>query len=251
MRAALVFGAALVVASGAAGAASLSIIIDDLGHRLAEGERATQLPGPVMCAVLPQTPHAGWLAQRAHAAGKEVILHLPMQPHSDKNPGAGSLAANKSETEWRAHLDRNLASVPHVIGVNNHMGSRLTADPRAMRWLMPALRERRLFFIDSLTTPGSLGARTARAHGLPTLTRDLFLDRDPAPTAIDMKLDQLEKLAKARGHALAIGHPYPATLDALERWLPELASRGITVIPVTTRLAQTMEATPWHMSWFH
>jgi hypothetical protein len=251
MRAALVLGAALIAAPVVAAAASLSLIIDDLGHRLHEGERATRLPAPVVCAVLPHTPHGQYLAQRAHAAGKEVILHLPMQPHGDKNPGSGSLAAGMSETEWRERLDRNLASVPHAVGVNNHMGSLLTTEPRAMRWLMGALHERRLFFIDSLTTRASLGAGSARARGLPTLTRDLFLDRDPSPAAIAQQLSELERLAKKRSHALAIGHPYPATLDALEHWLPELGKRGITVIPVTTRLVQTMEPRPWHASWFH
>ncbi len=248
-RAALLLGAALLAAPGLAGAASISLIIDDLGHRLSDGERATRLPGPVVCAVLPHTPHGPYLAQRAHAAGKEVILHLPMQPHGHEDAGSGSLDTGMSEAEWRARLDRNLASVPHAIGVNNHMGSRLTAEPRAMHWLMGALRERRLFFVDSLTTRDSLGARTARAQGLPTLARDLFLDRDPSPAAITAQLNGLERLAKERGHALAIGHPYPATLAALEHWLPQLSARGITLIPVTTRLAQTLEAKPWHASW--
>lgn len=250
-RAALLLGAAWLAAPGGAGAASISLIIDDLGHRLSDGERATHLPGPVVCAVLPHTPHGPWLAQRAHAAGKEVMLHLPMQPDSNKDAGAGSLDAGMSEAEWRARLDRNLASVPHAIGVNNHMGSRLTTEPRAMHWLMGALRERRLFFIDSLTTRDSLAARSARAQGLPSLTRDLFLDRDPSPAAVSAQLSELERLARERGHALAIGHPYPATLAALEAWLPQLGARGLTLIPVTTRLAQTMEAKPWHASWFH
>ena len=249
-RAALLLGIALLALPGGAGAASITLIIDDLGFRLHDGERATRLPGPVVCAVLPQTPHGTYLAERAHAAGKEVMLHLPMQPHGNEDAGTGRLDADMSETEWQARLEQNLATVPHAIGVNNHMGSRLTTEPRAMRWLMGALSERGLFFIDSLTTRDSLAAGTARAQGLPTLTRDLFLDRDPSAPAIAQRLAALERLAKERGHALAIGHPYPVTLAALENWLPQLNARGLTLIPVTTRIAQTMEAKPWYASWF-
>ena len=243
----------LVLAATAASAgpeppAAVGIIIDDLGQNLADGRRVARLPGPVVCAVLPHTPHGRAIAETAHRAGKEIILHLPMAAHDAAEPGPGQLDAHMPDGEVRATLDLNLATVPHVIGVNNHMGSLLTLHAPAMDRLMRELAARRLLFIDSRTHAGSVAAARARAHGIPALERNVFLDRDPTETEVSRQLARLERLARQRGYALAIGHPYPTTLAALEQWLPQLSARGLRLVGLSTRLAET-EAKPWRASW--
>jgi polysaccharide deacetylase 2 family uncharacterized protein YibQ len=230
---------------------AVGIIIDDLGNSLRDGERSARLPGAVACAVLPHTPFAAAVANAAHAAGKEVLLHLPMESrNTEEQPGPGLIDSHMPVLEMRATLDYDLSTVPHVIGVNNHMGSLLTTQPGAMGWLMRELYGRRLFFVDSRTDAATVAATAARDHGVPVLERNVFLDDDLSPTAVATQLNRLEQLARGHGFALAIGHPHPVTLAALERWLPQLAERGIRLIPLTTRLAQiSPEAKPWHASW--
>lgn len=216
---------------------AVGLIIDDLGNSLYEGERAAHLPAAVACAVLPHTPHARAIATAANAAGKEVMLHLPMESREPLEPGPGQLDTGMPALEMKATLDFDLDTVPHVRGVNNHMGSLLTANPPAMEWLMRELRDRHMFFVDSRTTADSVAATVARREGVPALERDVFLDDDPQPAAIAAQLDRLEHLARQHGYALGIGHPHPNTLAALEQWLPKLAARGIRVLPLTTHLA--------------
>lgn len=234
--------------AGAAQSAAVGIIIDDLGQNLADGQRVARLPGPVVCAVLPHMPHGHAIAAAAQRAGKEVILHLPMTAHDAAEPGPGQLEPGMPDGEVRATLDLNLATVPHAIGVNNHMGSLLTLQIPAMDRLMRQLAARRLLFIDSRTHAGSVAAARARAHGIPTLERDVFLDREPTEAEVHRQLARLERLARKRGYALAIGHPYPQTLAALEHWLPQLSARGLRLVGLSTRLAE-LEAKPWHASW--
>jgi polysaccharide deacetylase 2 family uncharacterized protein YibQ len=248
----------LVLAATAARAepgseAAIGVIIDDLGNNLREGERAAHLPGAVACAVLPHTPYARTIADAAYASGKEVILHLPMESRdAQEEPGPGQLDTGMPALEMRATLDYNLTTVPHVIGVNNHMGSLLTTEPIAMNWLMHELSQRHLFFVDSRTAAGSVAATTAHTLGVPVLERDVFLDDNLSPQAVATQLARLEHLARRHGFALAIGHPHPVTLTALEQWLPRLEERGIRLIPLTTRMADiSREAKPWRASWSH
>lgn len=232
---------------------AIGVIIDDLGNNLREGERAARLAGPVACAVLPHTPYAKTIAEAAYASGKEVLLHLPMESRdAQEEPGPGQLDTGMPALEMRATLDYNLTTVPHVIGINNHMGSRLTTEPIAMDWLMRELNQRHLFFVDSRTAADSVAANSARTEGVPVLERDVFLDDDLSPQAVAAQLARLEHLAHRHGFALAIGHPHPVTLTALEQWLPRLKERGIRLIPLTTRMAEiSREAKPWRASWSH
>ncbi len=231
--------------------AVISIIVDDLGHQQAGGQRVVDLPGPVACSILPHTPYAARVAQAAHSAGKEVLLHLPMQPMNDKDPGFGALTLETSEQELRRLLYANLDAVPHVVGINNHMGSLLTRHPGHMAWLMNNLREdpRQLFFVDSMTSPQSVALKIARENDVPATSRDLFLDRDPDPDAIAVQFERLVALALARGSAVAIGHPYPGTLDVLERELPRLEERGVRLISVAEFIRRNAtESATWHAS---
>ncbi len=238
-------------ASGAR--AHLGLIIDDLGNSLADGQRVLRLPGPVAGAILPHTTYSRALAQALRSAGKEVLLHLPMQPQAQEpealTPGPGMLERGMSAHELAHMLEYNLATVPQAVGINNHMGSLLTQEPEPMHHLMRALRQRGLFFVDSLTTPASVAARVAREHRVPALVREVFLDNARDAAAIDRQLAALVTAARRNGHALGIGHPYPETLAALERWLPGLARHDIELVPLSTLLTRNHQgAAPWHAS---
>jgi uncharacterized protein len=130
-------------------------------------------------------------------------------------------------------LDADLVAVPYIVGVNGHMGSRFTQDRAAMERLLAALRARGLFFLDSLTTPASVAAATAARLGVPFVQRSVFLDHDPAPTAVAAALARVDRLAHDGRDGVAIGHPHPATLAALEPWMARAASAGIRVVPVS------------------
>jgi polysaccharide deacetylase 2 family uncharacterized protein YibQ len=216
----------------------VALIIDDVGYRLAEGERAVRLPGAVAVAVLPFGTHSVALAREADAEGKEVVLHLPMQPlAAGEDPGPGALEVGQTRAELAEVLAADLAAVPFARAVNNHMGSLLTQQPDLMGWLMAELRLRGpLFFVDSYTTAASVGMRAAREHGVPAVRRDVFLDADPAPAAIAAQWQRLLARARTHGAALGIGHPHAATLTLLERELPALAASGFMLVPLSALL---------------
>jgi len=216
----------------------ISIIIDDMGDRAREDRRAVALPGPVACAFLPFTPHAERLAQAAYDAGKEVMLHLPMQAIG-RDHGPWGVDMDMHREQFFAVVAAGLDSIPHVSGVNNHMGSLLTRHPGHMRWLMEKLvsRDEELFFVDSRTTAQTVAEQLALEFGVPVARRHVFLDHDPRPEAIDAQFDLLLRLARQRGRALAIGHPYPATLDVLEARLARLDEEQVRLIPVREFIA--------------
>lgn len=221
-------------AQASAEAVYLAVIIDDLGNARGVGERAAALPGPVTCSVLPHTPYAVQLAGRCKDEGKEVLLHLPMQPQDpEAKPGRGVLLLGQPRAEFRAAVADGLAAVPDADGVNNHMGSLLTRHIGYMHWLMQDLaRHPDLVFVDSMTTAHSRALMAARAHGMPATRRDLFLDDDPSPAAVRRQWDRLIRQARARGSALGIGHPRPATLDLLDEELEALDEEGIILVSV-------------------
>ncbi len=238
VRALVILSACLLAAVPSAGFAAngqapiVAIIIDDLGYERVRGLQAVDLPGPVAFAVLPHTPHGPALARRAHALGKDVILHQPFQAVGGTRPlGPGGITLDMGHDAFRQVLAANLAAVPHASGVNNHMGSLLTRHPGHMRWLMEELSDRdSMIFIDSYTTVHSIALPVAREHGVPSVRRDVFLDSDPAPAEVAFQFARLKRLARDRGAALGIGHPYPATIDVLARELPRLAADGFELV---------------------
>lgn len=241
----------LVPAAAAPPRAHIALIIDDLGNNQLTDTRAARLPGAVACAILPHTPHAVNIAHEAHRRGKEVLLHLPMESLGAQEPGPGTLDTSMFEQELTKMLDYNLTSVPHVVGINNHMGSGLMADAGRMALLMREIHQRgSLFFIDSRTHATSVALGAARAVGVPALSRDVFLDHEVNPQAIDRQIRALIKLAHSRGYAVGIGHPHPLTLAALERWLPTLGKHGVQLISLSSMLDtfQIKETTPWPVS---
>lgn len=217
----------------------IAIIIDDLGYGLAAGERAVNLPGPVSYAVLPATPEGRSLAEIAHANGKEVLLHLPLQSATQQETEEpGGLLLDMSRGQFASTFAENLESVPHVVGINSHRGSLLTRHPGHMAWLMEEIRRRgKLFFVDSYTTHESVALKLAREAGVPAVKRDVFLDPDHAPGTLEREFARLKKLARLRGFAVGIGHPYPETLTLLEGELPKLADEGFELISISRFIA--------------
>lgn len=215
--------------------AVLAIVLDDAGNSLDACRQLALLPAEVAVAVLPNTPHATAVAECLRAQGRELLLHLPMQPVPGEGPGPGSgpIEVELSETEVARRLDRALSLVPGVRGVNNHMGSLATADAPTMTALARALRPTGLYFLDSRTTPDSVAESVMHEHGVPALRRDLFLDVVDEPGAISRALHEAVDLARTEGSAVAIGHVHEQTLAVLAAELPRLAARVTLVRPST------------------
>jgi len=218
----------------------IAIIIDDLGYQQDVGERVIALPGPIACAILPQTPRATDLAERARQAGKDVLLHLPLQPTEGlRRPDPGIIGLEADRKELGELFAANLSSVPHAVGVNNHRGSLLTRHGAHMQWLMEEIRLRgSLFFVDSMTTHESVALQAAREAGVPATRRDVFLDPQPGPDVVSREFERLKDVARRTGFAVGIGHPLPATLDHLERELPKLEEEGFELVRITSIVAE-------------
>ncbi len=208
----------------------LAIIIDDIGYNLSLGRRTADLPGNFTLAVLPFTPHGTELAERAHKRGKEIMLHAPMSNHHDYPLGRGGLTNTMKHAEFLAVLRQNLASVPYVRGVNNHMGSRLTEQAEPMRWLMDELQQRRLYFVDSRTSAQTQALAMAERIQVPSRKRDVFLDDERDTDAIRQQLINALQRARQQGSAIAIGHPYPETLALLEQLPPLLEQYQVKLV---------------------
>lgn len=216
---------------------TLVIILDDMGNNLELGRRAIALPGAVNYAILPHRPFSATLATAAHQHHKEVLLHAPMTNLGSQATGRGTLTPKMNQTEFLQTLRSNLASVPYAQGVNNHTGSLLTQLHQPMTWLMQELKQRKLYFIDSRTSPRTVAESTGCTEQLPTLRRHIFLDNKRDVAAIEQQFEQLLQLAKQQGNAVAIGHPYPETLTFLEQTLPLLSARGFALIPASLAAA--------------
>ena len=224
----------------------IALIMDDMGYLKGAGEAALALPGKVTYAFLPQTPYAWDQAIQAHEGQREVMLHLPMESDMDKPLGAGALTLSMSQQEFVATLERSLASVPYVSGVNNHMGSLLTRDPTAMRWLMSRLQEAGLYFIDSRTSDATVAEKVARDHLVASGRRHVFLDYIQDEEVVKEQFDRLIQTARRQGSAIGIAHPYPETLAVLARELPRLETEGIELVPASV-LTNSGSAL-WHAS---
>lgn len=215
------------------GTAYISIIIDDIGHNLHRGEQVINIPASITYAIIPNTTHSDRLARYAHQAGKEVMVHLPME-NTDHRPMEELALTNAlSEQAFRNVFEVALSAVPHAQGLNNHMGSALTQEPEAMRWLMTSIKAHRLFFVDSRTTPKSVAAEVAQQQNVLSASRDIFLDNDRTTYSIDRQFRKLLQMAKRRKTAIAIGHPYPVTIAYLEQVVPMLAANSVRILPVS------------------
>lgn len=223
--------------TAAAPPAMIAIVIDDLGYNPQLARQAIDLPGPVSFGILPDLPQSRELADKAHGLHRDVLLHIPMEPVGDQLLGPGGLTTSMNEEEIGTTVTTSLASVPHAIGISNHMGSRFSADETAMRLFLSQFKNRPdLFYLDSLTTPKSQGRRLATELGIPVIVRDVFLDNDRGPAAIEKQYMELLGIAQERGYAIAIAHPYPETLEFLQQHLQALKDGPIRLVPVSLLL---------------
>lgn len=208
----------------------IAICIDDLGEDLAGTDKAMALPREVALSFLPYADTTPFLAEAAARRGHLVLAHVPMQALGGENPGPMTLKAGMAPDEIARLLGENLARVPGLVGINNHEGSRFTADASGLRPVMATLRARHLFFFDSRTGPGSQVEAAARAAGVMTAGRDVFLDDVQTPAAIEAELESLVREARRTGVAIAIGHPHDVTLKILAEWLAR--DHGVTLVPL-------------------
>ncbi|MDX1491633.1 MAG: divergent polysaccharide deacetylase family protein [Pseudohongiellaceae bacterium] len=208
----------------------ISIIIDDIGNNGALGRRAVNLPGEVTYAVLPHTPFGAQLAEAAHLAHKEIMLHAPMSNQAQLPLGPGALTAELSKEAFIEVLNNAIDAIPYLQGINNHMGSALTEQELPMQWVMEVLNERKLYFVDSRTTAASVAANVAKAHEIPNITRNVFLDNETTHESIDKEFKRMVKQAQEYGSSVGIGHPYKETLEYLEVAIPELEQQGVELI---------------------
>jgi polysaccharide deacetylase 2 family uncharacterized protein YibQ len=223
----------------------LAIVIDDVGRELHLFEQLLALRHPLTFSVLPGSIYALGVQLRLRGDARrprEIMLHLPMEPADPAMMLAGAeadeafLLRADSPAERRAKLEVALSRVPAAVGVNNHMGSALTPDPVAMAEVMEILHARSLFFLDSRTIGTTRAEEVARAVGVPTLPRDVFLDNDPSAAAIEAALDEAA-LRSRRAPVVAIAHPSAAVVEVLARRLPKLHAEGVGVYPVSRVLA--------------
>jgi polysaccharide deacetylase 2 family uncharacterized protein YibQ len=208
----------------------VAICIDDLGEDLAGTDKAIMLPKEVALSFLPYAEDTPFLARAAGRRGHLILAHVPMQALSDRDPGPMALKPGMSAQEVTRRLGWNLSRVPGLAGINNHEGSRFTADPDALAPVMAMLRGRDLFFFDSRTGPVSGVAEAAARAGVMSAERDVFLDDDRSPAAVRAQLARLVREAKRKGVAIAIGHPHDVTLRLLAEWLKQ--DHGVTLVPL-------------------
>ena len=206
----------------------IAICIDDLGEDLAGTDKAMMLPREVALSFLPYADDTPFLAQSAARRGHLVLAHVPMQALSDVNPGPETLRKGMGALEIAKRLGWDLSRVPGLVGINNHEGSRFTADAAALAPVMATLKARHLFFFDSRTGPVSGVSQAAARAGVMSAGRDVFLDDDRSPAAVAAQLERLVREARRNGVAIAIGHPHDTTLRLLADWLKK--DHGVTLV---------------------
>ncbi|HEY2068773.1 MAG TPA: divergent polysaccharide deacetylase family protein [Rhizomicrobium sp.] len=220
-------------------APKIAIVIDDLGADVVGTKRAIALPAAVSLSFLPYPDTTPELVREGVRGGHQILVHVPMEPDGAADPGPNALRIGLPREELSRRLDWDLSRVPGFSGINNHEGSRFTADRTALVPVVEALADRHVFFLDSRTTVNSQVVPVARAFGVPSAARDVFLDDDQSPQAIAAALAQTEALAKRDGVVIAIGHPHQATLDALTRWVA--GRKDLVPVAVAIRLKTERE----------
>lgn len=215
------------------GRPKVAIVIDDFGPNLEQARCFMELNLPVAISVLPFQPHTAEIAKLAHQKGLVTMLHLPMQPATETEVGPGALLTSMERTEIRTKVQAALAAVPHIAGVNNHMGSKFSEDRAHMGWALEEIRNRGLFFLDSRTSLRSVAYDEAKRLGVPAGRRAIFLDNVPETQAIQMQLKKLVADARQNGSSIGIGHVYPVTCQVLKNEYNHLSTK-VDFVPVTS-----------------
>ncbi|MBJ7417355.1 MAG: divergent polysaccharide deacetylase family protein [Niveispirillum sp.] len=209
------------------------IVIDDMGVDRHRSEKVAALPGPLTLAWLPYARDLPQQTGKARAHGHELIVHMPMEPTGKDDPGPGALLTRLDEATLRQRLSANLSAFHGFVGINNHMGSRFTADRTGMAVVMAELGSRGLLFLDSRTTANTAAGPLSAHYQVPMLSRDVFLDHVMTAQGVAASLAKVEDIARRNGLAIAIGHPHDVTIAALTQWLPTLQEKGFQLVPLT------------------
>jgi polysaccharide deacetylase 2 family uncharacterized protein YibQ len=213
--------------------AKIALVIDDMGLAKKYSKQAIALNAALTLSFIPYAEDLPAQTAAAKAAGHELMVHIPMQPMGNEDSGKNALLTGLSPVELQRRIDWNLNQFSGFVGMNNHMGSKFTQDRALLQPVMLSLKKQGGYFLDSRTTPKSVAGAVAAENGLATLNRDVFLDDVDSLAAVEKQLAHLEKIALKTGQAVAIGHPRPNTLAALRKWLPSLASKQITLVPLS------------------
>ena len=212
----------------------ISIVLDDMGLNRKRLNEGIELGGPLTLSFLSYAPNLIEQTTIASSKGHELMLHLPMEPLGDEDPGPGALLVDMKNMYLKQRLNLALEKFPNFIGVNNHMGSRFTSNLKSMQFLLRNLKERGYLFLDSVTTSGSVALKIGRRLEAPVVARDIFLDDVDDEKEVKLRLAQTELIAKKTGTAIAIGHPRKATLRVLKDWMYGLEQKKIQLVPLST-----------------
>lgn len=221
------------------GRPAITIVIDDLGSLQPGTSRTLALPGPLTLSWFPFAPRLAEQVAEGVARGHETTLHMPMQagPHTESSVGPNPLRVDLPAAINLARLRAALSAVPGIVGFNNHMGTVATRDAALMSLVAQEAKSQGVLFLDSVVIPHSEGVRRCDVAGVPTAARDVFIDNTARPSDIASSLAEIEAHARRSGHCIAIGHPRPHTLDALEAWLPTLPGKGFALWPLSATVA--------------
>jgi polysaccharide deacetylase 2 family uncharacterized protein YibQ len=206
----------------------IAIIIDDIGYDTTIAKKFLGLDAVLTFSILPYSPHEKSIARSVHSKGYDVMLHLPMEPdeYPSINPGPGVLLTSMSPDQLISQLDEDLDAFPFIVGVNNHMGSKMTTVSPQLNQIFSVLKKKGLFFIDSRTTPDTLCKPSAQLFKVPFAQKDVFIDHIPDPEFIRKQIHRLILIAVSHGEAVGIAHPHAETYDILREMLPELEKKA-------------------------
>ncbi|HCC69350.1 MAG TPA: hypothetical protein DEP99_05630 [Nitrospiraceae bacterium] len=198
----------------------IAIVIDDLGYNKKVAGELFEMKMPLTLSIIPQRTYSKWIAEEGHKLGHDIIAHIPMEAKDPSQKlGSGGLYSWMTDREILDTLREGLEGLPGIKGASNHMGSLLTEDERAMSLVMSAIKHRRLFFLDSLTTPKSIATKTAKAKGIKVLKRDVFLDGKDDSAYIEERWQEAVEIARKRGYAIVLAHPRENTINFLKKSL--------------------------------
>ncbi len=209
----------------------IAIVMDDLGNHKKNAEDVLNIKAPLTFSILPRRRYSAWIAEEGHRLGRDILVHQPMEATRPLKLGEGGLILKMTDTEIITVLNKNIQSVPYRIGVSNHMGSAFTQNERAMNIVVSELKKEGLFFLDSITTPESVGFKIAKEKGIKALRRDVFLDNTDDPVEIMVQWKRLLKIAEKNGSAIALAHPRKNTLEFLRKTVEN--NKEVEVVPLS------------------
>ena len=212
----------------------IAIVIDDFGYNTNNLEKFLNIGEPITLSILPNQPYSAKVAEIAHSRGYETILHLPLEPKDGSvKEEPGTIKSSMSDSQIISRLKEELANVPHIDGVSNHMGSKGTEEGHLMSVIFRELKKRNFFFFDSLTSAESVCRDVAKSSGIRYARRDVFLDIPNDPATIEKRILETRRLAFRKGFAIAVGHDRNNTVAALRKLMPQMASEGIEFVYIS------------------